>query len=183
MAGLGVPVYDVIESGPDHAKTFQATVNIDDQSYGPGAGRNKKEAEQNAAAMAFAALKGSRGSGPLRTTDRPSARASRGRSRTARSCRAACRPPDRSSTRTPSAAAIGFRRFFLLKSAYFYIYLGRCCCSTRDRLWRNAGSREQQTGVLGDGLRLRRNVDLPTLQAPENRCDCRIDERNSSERK
>ena len=67
MNGLGVPVYDVVESGPDHAKTFQATVKIDDQSYGPGAGRNKKEAEQNAAAMAFAALKGSRGSGPLPT--------------------------------------------------------------------------------------------------------------------
>jgi ribonuclease-3 len=66
MTGLGVPVYDVMESGPDHAKTFQAMVNIDDQSYGPGAGRNKKEAEQNAAAIAFAALKGSsRGSGPV----------------------------------------------------------------------------------------------------------------------
>jgi ribonuclease III len=65
MTGLGVPVYDVVESGPDHAKTFQAMVNIDDQSYGPGAGRNKKEAEQNAAAIAFAALKGSRGSGPV----------------------------------------------------------------------------------------------------------------------
>jgi ribonuclease-3 len=65
MTGLGVPVYDVIESGPDHAKTFQATVSVDDQSYGPGAGRNKKEAEQNAAAIAFAALKGSRGSGPV----------------------------------------------------------------------------------------------------------------------
>ena len=30
-----------------------------------GAGRNKKEAEQNAAAIAFAALKGSRGTGPV----------------------------------------------------------------------------------------------------------------------
>jgi ribonuclease III len=63
--GLGVPVYDVVESGPDHAKTFQAMVNIDDRSYGPGAGRNKKEAEQNAAAIAFAALKASRGPGPV----------------------------------------------------------------------------------------------------------------------
>jgi len=65
MSGLAVPVYDVVESGPDHAKTFQAMVSIDDHSYGPGAGRNKKEAEQNAAALAFAALKGSRGSGPV----------------------------------------------------------------------------------------------------------------------
>jgi ribonuclease-3 len=67
MTGLGVPVYDVVESGPDHAKTFQAMVKIDDQGYGPGAGRNKKEAEQNAAAIAFAALKGSRGSGSVVT--------------------------------------------------------------------------------------------------------------------
>ena len=57
LAGLGVPVYDVVESGPDHAKTFQAMVMIDHRRYGPGAGRNKKEAEQNAAAIAFAALK------------------------------------------------------------------------------------------------------------------------------
>jgi ribonuclease-3 len=32
-------------------------VVLDRHSYGPGAGRNKKEAEQNAAALAFAALK------------------------------------------------------------------------------------------------------------------------------
>ena len=61
LAGLGVPVYEVVESGPDHAKTFQAMVRIDQRSYGPGAGRNKKEAEQNAAAIAFAALKGPTG--------------------------------------------------------------------------------------------------------------------------
>ena len=57
LAGIGVPVYDVTESGPDHAKRFEAMVRIDRQSFGPGAGRNKKEAEQNAAATAFAALK------------------------------------------------------------------------------------------------------------------------------
>ncbi|MFL6025331.1 MAG: ribonuclease III [Friedmanniella sp.] len=57
LAGLGVPVYEVVESGPDHAKTFEAMVVLDRHSYGPGAGRNKKEAEQNAAAMAFSALK------------------------------------------------------------------------------------------------------------------------------
>jgi ribonuclease-3 len=58
LGGLGVPAYEVVESGPDHAKTFSAMVRIDTQSYGPGAGRNKKEAEQNAASIAFAALKG-----------------------------------------------------------------------------------------------------------------------------
>jgi len=57
LAGLGVPVYEVVESGPDHAKTFRAMVVLDRQTYGPGAGRNKKEAEQNAAALAFTALK------------------------------------------------------------------------------------------------------------------------------
>ena len=44
------PFYEVVDSGPDHAKTFPAMVRIDDQRYGPGAGRNKKEAEQKAAA-------------------------------------------------------------------------------------------------------------------------------------
>jgi ribonuclease-3 len=56
LAGLGVPRYEVAESGPDHAKSFQAMVLIDQLRHGPGAGRNKKEAEQNAAAIAFAAL-------------------------------------------------------------------------------------------------------------------------------
>ena len=56
LAGLGVPVYQVDESGPDHAKSFRAMVLLDRQSYGPGAGRNKKEAEQAAAAIAFAAI-------------------------------------------------------------------------------------------------------------------------------
>jgi ribonuclease-3 len=71
LSGLGVPFYEVVESGPDHAKSFQATVRIDTRRYGPGAGRNKKEAEQNAAAIAFAALQASQskaagldGSGP-----------------------------------------------------------------------------------------------------------------------
>ena len=46
LGGHGVPVYQVTESGPDHAKTFVATVGLGDQTYGPGSGRNKKEAEQ-----------------------------------------------------------------------------------------------------------------------------------------
>jgi ribonuclease-3 len=56
LAGLGVPRYEVVESGPDHAKSFQAMVLIDQLRHGPGLGRNKKEAEQNAASIAFAAL-------------------------------------------------------------------------------------------------------------------------------
>ncbi|HYO36172.1 MAG TPA: ribonuclease III, partial [Geodermatophilus sp.] len=50
LAGLGVPRYEILESGPDHAKSFQAMVLIDQARHGPGTGRNKKEAEQNAAA-------------------------------------------------------------------------------------------------------------------------------------
>ena len=57
LSALGVPVYAVVESGPDHAKSFLATVSVGTRRYGPGAGHNKKEAEQNAAAIAFAALK------------------------------------------------------------------------------------------------------------------------------
>jgi ribonuclease-3 len=63
ISGHTVPTYEVVESGPDHAKTFEAMVAIDDRRYGPGAGRNKKEAEQNAAALAFAALKEMRAAG------------------------------------------------------------------------------------------------------------------------
>jgi ribonuclease-3 len=56
LGGYGVPVYEVAESGPDHAKTFSASVALGAQTYGPGTGRNKKEAEQKAAALAFAAI-------------------------------------------------------------------------------------------------------------------------------
>lgn len=56
--GLGVPVYEVLESGPDHAKTFRANVLLEAESHGPGFGRNKKEAEQNAAALAYAVIQG-----------------------------------------------------------------------------------------------------------------------------
>jgi len=54
--GLGVPEYRVGEDGPDHAKTFDAVVLLGGREYGAGAGRTKKEAEQQAASAAFAAL-------------------------------------------------------------------------------------------------------------------------------
>jgi ribonuclease III len=63
LAGIGVPVYEIIEFGPDHAKTFEAMVLVDGRRHGPGTGRNKKEAEQNAAALAFAVLADKHGSG------------------------------------------------------------------------------------------------------------------------
>ena len=44
-------------TGPDHAKIVHRRRSaIGGRAYGPGAGRNKKEAEQKAAAIAFAAL-------------------------------------------------------------------------------------------------------------------------------
>lgn len=56
LGGLGVPTYAVTEEGPDHAKSFEALVNVGNQWFGPGSGSNKKQAEQQAAAMAFGAL-------------------------------------------------------------------------------------------------------------------------------
>jgi ribonuclease-3 len=50
---LGVPYYEVGESGPDHEKTFTAAVKVSGVSYGNGAGRSKKEAEQQAAEEAW----------------------------------------------------------------------------------------------------------------------------------
>ncbi|WP_029135385.1 ribonuclease III [Nakamurella lactea] len=51
--GLGLPVYEVTEDGPDHAKTFEAVVIVGGEPLGNGAGRTKKEAEQQAAATAY----------------------------------------------------------------------------------------------------------------------------------
>jgi ribonuclease III len=63
--GLGVPEYHVDESGPDHQKSFRATVKVNGQVYGSGEGRSKKEAEQQAAETAWNAI--SNGEGPLDT--------------------------------------------------------------------------------------------------------------------
>lgn len=54
--GAGVPSYSITESGPDHAKEFSAQVVLGDKLYGHGTGSNKKEAEQQAAASAYAEL-------------------------------------------------------------------------------------------------------------------------------
>jgi len=62
--GLEVPVYVLEESGPDHQKTFVATVTIGAGSASSGAspvvatgsGTSKKQAESTAAAAAFALL-------------------------------------------------------------------------------------------------------------------------------
>ena len=53
---LGVPEYHVDESGPDHQKSFRASVRIGAHTYGEGEGRSKKEAEQQAAEAAWNAI-------------------------------------------------------------------------------------------------------------------------------
>jgi ribonuclease III len=54
--GLGVPEYAIEESGPDHAKAFTAQALVAGEPRGTGAGRSKKEAEQQAAEGAWRAL-------------------------------------------------------------------------------------------------------------------------------
>jgi len=51
------PHYRIVRrKGPDHNRTFWIEVAIGKKSYGPGTGKNKKEAEQQAAGIAFTAL-------------------------------------------------------------------------------------------------------------------------------
>ena len=51
------PRYVLVDkTGPDHDKTFFMEVQVNGQSLGSGSGKNKKEAEQEAAGIAFRAL-------------------------------------------------------------------------------------------------------------------------------
>ncbi|MDQ4133495.1 MAG: putative dsRNA-binding protein, partial [Actinomycetota bacterium] len=52
-----LPRYEVVGEGPDHAKHFCATVFLAGEPYGTGQGRSKKQAEQGAARLAWAALR------------------------------------------------------------------------------------------------------------------------------
>lgn len=57
------PRYNLVEkTGPDHDRTFWIEVRINNRSFGPGKGKNKKEAEQNAASIAYKSLMGERDS-------------------------------------------------------------------------------------------------------------------------
>lgn len=48
------PTYELVKkTGPDHDRTFWVSVHLRDEIYGPAEGKNKKEAEQNAAKMAL----------------------------------------------------------------------------------------------------------------------------------
>lgn len=54
--GFPAPVYEVTGEGPDHARTFTATVVVNGIPRGTGVGSAKKIAEQQAAEQAHAAL-------------------------------------------------------------------------------------------------------------------------------
>jgi ribonuclease-3 len=60
---LGVPEYEVTESGPDHAKMFRARAVVGGEALGEGEGRSKKEAEQRAAELAWTTLSARRNDG------------------------------------------------------------------------------------------------------------------------
>ena len=73
---LGVPDYQVEESGPDHQKSFRAVVRVGGQPLGSGQGRTKKEAEQQAAEAAWRGHHGragraGQGTGPAPPSQRP----------------------------------------------------------------------------------------------------------------
>ena len=44
------------KKGPDHNRTYWMEVSVGKDTFGPGMGKNKKEAEQNAASIAYEAL-------------------------------------------------------------------------------------------------------------------------------
>lgn len=54
--GGPIPIYTWNESGPEHDKTFSVEVLLDGSPLAVGAGRSKKQAEQDAAAHALAIL-------------------------------------------------------------------------------------------------------------------------------
>jgi len=58
-----LPVYSLRDEGPDHAKQFEAVVNVHGRPHGYGRGRSKKQAEQAAAKEAWERLRGV-GTGP-----------------------------------------------------------------------------------------------------------------------
>jgi ribonuclease III len=83
------PHYRVVQkTGPDHDRTFWIEVHIGERSYGAGKGKNKKEAEQDAARLAYEGLHAAEkpvvarpprdSSRPRDTADRPPAQGPRG---------------------------------------------------------------------------------------------------------
>ena len=53
------PFYQLLsDSGPDHSKWFKVAAQVDKKAFQPAWGKNKKQAEQRAAANALAELAG-----------------------------------------------------------------------------------------------------------------------------
>jgi ribonuclease-3 len=61
--GRGIPRYVVNGQGPDHARRYLAAVYVAGDHLGSGEGRSKKDAEQQAAKLAYSALGDERGGG------------------------------------------------------------------------------------------------------------------------
>lgn len=53
---LPSPEYEISESGPDHDKSFSASVILGTEKFPMGVGKSKREAEQSAAKIAFELL-------------------------------------------------------------------------------------------------------------------------------
>lgn len=58
--------YELSDDGPEHDKTFRAVVFLDEEPFGTGTGRSKKQAEQAAAHAAWHRLDPRRGDGSAR---------------------------------------------------------------------------------------------------------------------
>jgi ribonuclease-3 len=55
-SGWQPPEYQVTESGPDHDKSFEAVAIVNGNAFKPGSGKSKREAEQEAARLAYEEL-------------------------------------------------------------------------------------------------------------------------------
>jgi ribonuclease-3 len=53
---LPSPEYEITESGPDHDKSFSASVILGAEKFPMGVGKSKREAEQSAAKIAYEVL-------------------------------------------------------------------------------------------------------------------------------
>lgn len=62
--GVGQPVYTVTNTGPDHSKTFHATVDVGGLITASGEGTSKKQAEMAAALSAWTVLTNHRARAP-----------------------------------------------------------------------------------------------------------------------
>ena len=56
VQGLGAPVFESHQEGPEHQPTFSCDVLIQEQVYASGQGRTKRDAEKAAANLSLAAL-------------------------------------------------------------------------------------------------------------------------------